>query len=588
VRIPTILGLAACLATAARPAGATTIVSMSERALARSADAIVVGTVAGIETVGGRDGAINTLVTIEVDARYKGHLGSRVTLKQPGGRLGGRQMWIAGSPRFRTGERQLLFLTAHRDGTARTSALGLGQFALGTHPRTGETMAERRVDAMVLGGRPVRRVPLAKLLRTVRRASRDAGGAVAVPLVTEPAELTTPGLERETVDAFEVMDSPPARWFEPDGGEPVVYRVDPGGDTKLGPSASLAAIDGALAAWTNVTGATIVLERGAGAPASPLSCNGVTQIVFNDPFDEMPSPVGCSGVLALGGYCSGSTSVEVSGLTFYRIVEGNITFNSGFGGCSFWNAANLAEVATHEVGHTIGIGHSSEDDAAAPELKDATMYYRAHFDGRGAAVRADDIDAVRFIYPGPGGGADDDSDADGVADAADNCSRLPNAGQTDSDGDGVGDLCDLCPLAPGADGGQCEPILVSKMTVTRARRGARVVWRGSIAMPADASLDQARAVLVNAGGVLVDTAMGSGLRAEPRHPGPLRYKGGRGRIVLTPRRDGSWAVRVSVRGVDLGTGAVAIISASLAVGDASFSDSLACSRPRGKRFTCRG
>jgi len=34
----------------------------------------------------------------------------------------------------------------------------------------------------------------------------------------------------------------------------------------------------------------------------------------------------------------------VNGKTFYRITEGNITFNQGFANCSFWNQTNLAEV----------------------------------------------------------------------------------------------------------------------------------------------------------------------------------------------------------------------------------------------------
>jgi len=75
-----------------------------------------------------------------------------------------------------------------------------------------------------------------------------------------------------------------------------------------------------------------------------------------------------------------------------------------------------------------------------PVLKDATMYYRAHFDGRGASVHTDDIAAVRFLYPGPGGGdpSAEDTDGDGISDAQDNCPAIPNPAQTDTDGDGIG------------------------------------------------------------------------------------------------------------------------------------------------------
>jgi len=41
-----------------------------------------------------------------------------------------------------------------------------------------------------------------------------------------------------------------------------------------------------------------------------------------------------------------------------------------------------------------------------------------------------------------------DQDRDGVANADDNCPRVPNPGQEDSDGDGVGDACDPCPATP--------------------------------------------------------------------------------------------------------------------------------------------
>jgi len=572
------------------PAGATTFVGINERTLTRSADAVVIGTVRRIETVGTPGGAISTLVTLEIERTLKGAVGRIVTLKQPGGRLGERVEWIAGSPSFTNGERQLVFLSAHDDGTARTTAFGMGQFLIVAHPRTGVPMAERRLDANVIGDRPLRRAPLARVLRTVARAVAADPDRASAPLIAAPAELVTPGLERETVEAFTLMDSPSGRWFEADDGEPVVYAVDPAGDPTLGPSETFAAIDGAMAAWTNVSGASIVLARGGTATPAPLNCDGSSQLVFGDPFNEMPKPVGCSGVLALGGYCTSGQSQDVNGTRFYHITEGNITFNSGFGSCSFWNRTNLAEVATHELGHTIGIGHSSEDDSATPTLKDATMYYRAHFDGRGASVHADDVAAVRFIYPGPGGGdpTADDSDGDGWTDAQDDCPAIPNATQIDSDGDGLGDLCDPCPLMPGGSADACQPIFLSKLNIRNAGARSRLVWHGTVVLPEGTSASAASILLVASIGKIIETAPGGAPRsAGSDHARRLRYKSGPTSITLHRLRNGAYNVRVAVKGVQFDPGLVPLISASLQLGTSTFTDSLSCSQ-RHRRLTCRG
>ncbi len=582
----TIVTALLALSSFAVPAEATTFVGMTERALTRAADAIVIGTVEHIETVGKPNGAINTLVTIGVEQTVKGHVGPRITLRQTGGRLGGQLLWLAGSPHFRVGDRQLLFLSGRRDGSARTTALGLGQFSLRPHPHTGATMAERDVDAFVVGGRPVRRVPLERLLRSVTRAMATAAPRPEHTLSSALPDTTDPSLQHMSVEAFTLMASPSARWFEPDTSQPVVYGVDPAGDATLGISASLTAIDGALAAWTNVTGASINLTRGNAAAPGPLVCDGISQIVFNDPFDEMDSPVSCSGVLALGGYCSSSATTVVNGTTFYRITEGNITFNSGFGHCSFWNVENLAEVATHELGHTIGIGHSSEDDNAPPDLYDATMYYRAHFDGRGAAVRADDIAAVRFVYPGGGTGDPnvDDSDGDGWPDAQDNCPTIPNASQVDSDADGLGDLCDSCPLVPEGNG-TCQPISVSTLDL-RIRGGrTHLVWNGSIDLPAGTVPADAQARLVNAAGLMLDTSPGNGL-TQARH-GRLRYQSDQGLITLRPGRLGRYRVRVVGRNVAFAEQNMPFISGNLRIGASTFTNSLRCLR-RGHRVRCVG
>src|SRR5262249_59229706 len=116
-----LLALFLCVGTGT----ATTFVDVDERRLARAADAIIIGTVGAIETVGNAEGGIHTLVTVDVETEYKGRVGGHVTLVEPGGRLTDRALWIAGSPAFRAGERQLLFPSRRRVGWARTTALGM-------------------------------------------------------------------------------------------------------------------------------------------------------------------------------------------------------------------------------------------------------------------------------------------------------------------------------------------------------------------------------------------------------------------------------------------------------------------------------
>jgi hypothetical protein len=98
--------------------------------------------------------------------------------------------------------------------------------------------------------------------------------------------------------------------------------------------------------------------------------------------------------------------VTINGRTFQRIAEADVVFNNGFE-CIVEHPALFTEALTHEIGHTLGLGHSSERlDEPDPLLEDATMYLALHGDGRGAAVRDDDANGVRFAYPtAEGGGA---------------------------------------------------------------------------------------------------------------------------------------------------------------------------------------
>ncbi|HWP64681.1 MAG TPA: hypothetical protein VNO26_02060 [Candidatus Limnocylindria bacterium] len=379
-------------------------------------------------------------------------------------------------------------------------------------------------------------------------------------------------------------------------GEPVVIDVDSTGDAGLGPEASMAAVDAALAAWTQVSGASIVLQRGVAAAPMPMLCDGISQIVFNDPYGEIPNPGRCSGVLAIGGYCTaGKSEIDViDGVQYRRIIEGNITFSNGFAKCPFWTEANLAEITTHEIGHAIGIGHASEtDDEPLAALKDATMYYRAHFDGRGASVRPDDAAAARALYPGGTEPPDEDIDRDGVPDIADNCPGsdpvrgLANPAQTDLDGDGVGDLCDPCPLA--ADDASCGQLLGSRV---RARdRGLGLLqWSAEVDAPmGDADGAAARVVLVSGDGVLLDSAgsterpgrgHGKALgRSKNRHR--MKFRGAGTTLSLGSARPSGFRVRLRVRPFLAPAAPASLVVIALQVGEESYTAPLIC-RPKAR------
>ena len=450
--------LLALLLLLSAPARATTIVMMSDEALALGANVIVAGTVRSIESARTGSGAIHTYITLALGEVFKGYMpADAVTIRERGGRVGTDERWLFGNPTYAVGESVIAFLSEDGEGFLRTHQMALGKFTIASDPATGERIALRPLDedeVVVLGAARLqsRSPDDRRPVDGFKRRLRDIVRSQPVPYLRRPLAASQPAAgARVAAEAFRLFNN--VRWFEPDSGEPVRYLIDQGGDAKLGFAASQSALNAAFAAWTAVSTATLVLESAGTTAAMAAACDGRNAILFNDPFGDITDPSGCGGILAVGGYCASGATAVVNGVTFNQITEGDITFNNGWSGCGFWNMTNVAEVATHELGHTIGLAHSTDTTA--------TMYAYAHFDGRGAALMPDDAAGVSFIYPESGtGGAtptphptatplptptSPDGDADGIPDDTDNCPAAPNPTQADLDGDGVGNTCDNCP-----------------------------------------------------------------------------------------------------------------------------------------------
>jgi hypothetical protein len=502
---------------AASPAVAATLVGLGGSRLIRAAEAAVVGRVVEI---GSRGDRIETLVGLVVEEVLRGtEVPPLLWVRLPGGVRGERARVVAGAPRVRLGDRVLVLLARTAGGWLSPLGLGRGWYRLEERHARRVVAGAARVVAREAGTR--RRASLARL--RARLAEGGRGIAVGAAAAETAARLTPPG-GVTPAPAYGLLH---ARWFEPDSGAPVGFVVDARGDRRLGPLPALEAVELRMD----------LVSRPGRAPGAR------SVILFNDPYGELPVPRRCRGILAVGGFeADVGGAATIDGVRFARITAGEVTVANGFGRCRFWRRVNLAEVMTHELGHALGLGHS--------EVPEAAMFPRAHLDGRGATLAADDAEALAALYPLPAG-AGADGDRDGVPDETDRCPAAADADQMDDDGDGVGDRCDACPTA----GAACAPLRLQRLVLRYGGGGLRLR-----ALVPPAALDEARTLIRWSGGSAGAPSLrlgstqisGPALRAAAHRRGDgwhlvLRARG----VPITPAA--ALAVAVRIGGRELGT-----------------------------------
>lgn len=403
----------ACLALAAESVGATTIVPMSDRDLVASSRAIVEGTVVSTQSADNPDlGAIYTYVTFDVETCLKGDVPvGQVVLRELGGTDGDVALVVRETPELAAGDRAVLFLNTDADGVLHVAHMRLGAYRVLRDPDSGALSVDRRMGAGYLNPRTVETITwsapyddfLVSLDLLVRDAASDvAGTSPATPIRLMPPEFA--GLSRGTgtSPAFTLLGAG-FRWFEPDNGRPVRVKVNNRAATT--PSNGIDEVKLALAAWSTVSGSMLHAEFDGLTDSAGITRDSISAISYGDPKSQLDDLVNCQGVIALASVVASAGERRTIGtVTFSRIIECDLIVNNGVECLLTADTLPLQEILTHEFGHDLGLGHSSERfDEPDPLLAEATMFFIAHNDARGAALRRDDSDAIRSVYPGPNG-----------------------------------------------------------------------------------------------------------------------------------------------------------------------------------------
>jgi hypothetical protein len=406
--VQVIAGLA-LLCLAAVPAEGATLKARSDADEIAAADRIIRGRVESVRTERRPDtGVIDTIARVRVVDDYTGGTDRVLEIREIGGTVGDTTLTVPGAARFIPGD-DILALVERTASGWRPSAMSRSVYGVRDTPG-GTELVRQEAGAQVVGGDPgPSRRRLSEFAAQIRSVKRRGAVRLSSPgddlPVTGALEVTSPA-----VASFRLLGT--MRWHEADTGATVLFYRNTVTAPPLDSGNSEAELQLAVQAWTAPTGASLSLAYG-GTRSVPgallLACSppptpGGALVTYEDPEDHITT----SGVIAIGGACSTTSSTRlVNGTMFSKITYGFVIFTTKAEMPQLGTSLFFSRVATHEVGHAIGLGHTPTDGSVASATSNI-MYPACCFASLPVppAIGPDDLAGLEFIYPAGGSGGE--------------------------------------------------------------------------------------------------------------------------------------------------------------------------------------
>jgi subtilase family serine protease len=387
---------------------ATTVVPITDRELFARADVIVHGIVASSRTVEDALGRPETVTVVQPLAVLKGRIAGALVLHQLGGELpDGRFFKLWGRPEYQPGREVVVFAIARPEGDYQTAELLLGKFevrrddsgvlfavpSLANPTADGVTVVfprprkEGYPDDVGTASDPAAPRELSAFLRSLRPSAGAAAGVFVAPVGELQAVVHS---EYASANIRPLWDNIGGLWRYNNGAS-AVWTLDGQANVTGGGAAEAA---GATQTWNDEANSTINYTIGSGG-ANPIH------------LDALSSPCGWStcmsggGVIGCGGPGGGGSNTW-RGESYATITGGDVWLRS-YCTLNLWDSITTQSVLTHELGHTLGLGHSDQGSSPHDVCRgDEDLATMRSFVQHRLSLGTDDSDAVRWLY-GDGG-----------------------------------------------------------------------------------------------------------------------------------------------------------------------------------------